>query len=239
MNAHLLFVDTETSGLPKDWGKPYSDRENWPHLVQVAWQVYTCDGTLIKTENFYIRPSDYEMNPVSQRIHGISREFLEENGYGRYEVLEKLQRDLLHFKPLVVGYFMQLDFKMLSLGFYRAGLDNPLEELPTFCTMLATSHFVREARHRHIRLGELYLRLFGQPLQNEHDALTDASATARCYFELWRNGDIDETTVQLQQEPKQPMPLRQKPRRHGRKALYLIVPFLIIFLLYLIFSFLL
>ncbi|WP_299708573.1 3'-5' exonuclease [uncultured Pontibacter sp.] len=233
MNAYLLFVDTETSGLPKDWSKPYSARDNWPHIVQVAWEVYTREGDLVKSENFYIKPSDYEMSPVSQSIHGISLEFLEQNGHGRYEAMQQLQKDLLKFKPLVVGHFMQLDYHMLGLGFYRAGLDNPLEQLPTFCTMQATGHFIREARHRHMRLGELYMRLFGEPLQQEHDALIDAHATARCFFELWRAGDIDERTIQLQQSPIPEKALRKKPRSHRRKLLYVISALLIILLLYL------
>ncbi|EJF09933.1 3'-5' exonuclease [Pontibacter sp. BAB1700] len=234
MNTYLLFVDTETSGLPKDWSMPYSARDNWPHIVQVAWEVYTRQGEFVKSENFYIKPSNYEMNAVSERIHGISLEFLEMNGTGRYEALHLLQQDLIHYQPLVVGHFMQLDYKMLGLGFYRAGLDNPLEHLPTFCTMLATNHFVREARHRHMRLGELHMRLFGEPLQNEHDARSDAHATARSFFELWRRGDIDEQTVQLQQEPPPPQPLRRRPRSHRRRLLHFVVFLLLVFILYLI-----
>jgi DNA polymerase III subunit epsilon len=233
VNEYLLFVDTETSGLPKDWNKPYADRDNWPHLVQVAWEVYTRQGELLKSENAYIKPSDYEMNVDSQRIHGISREFLESNGESRFDVLQRLQQDLLHYKPLVVGHFMQLDFHMLGLGFFRAGLDNPLEQLPTFCTMQATVHFVREARHRHLRLNELYLRLFGEPLQNEHDAATDAQATARVFFELWRKGDIDEETIRGQKEPPPAQARRRKPRSHRRRLLYFISFMLGVLLLYL------
>jgi len=55
VNNHLLFIDTETSGLPKKWNKPYDTLGNWPHAVQVAWLVYSESGELIKEENFYIR----------------------------------------------------------------------------------------------------------------------------------------------------------------------------------------
>ena len=127
MNEYLLFVDTETSGLPKDWNLPYSAKGNWPHIVQVAWEVYTRDGQKIKAENFYITASDYEIHPVSQRIHGISEDFLQEHGLPRSTVMQRLYDDLLQFKTLVVGNFMHLDYHMLGLGFYRAGLDNPLE----------------------------------------------------------------------------------------------------------------
>ncbi|MHC2991349.1 hypothetical protein OB13_07040 [Pontibacter sp. HJ8] len=199
MKEYLLFVDTETSGLPKDWSKPYSTPGSWPHVVQVAWVLYTREGEKLKEENYYIRASDYEVSPASQHIHGLSDDFLRENGEDRNAVMQLLHADLIRYQPLVVGHFMQLDYHMLGLSFYRSGLDNPLTKLPNFCTMRATSHFIRESRHRNLRLGELYLRLFRTPLQNEHNALSDASATALCFFELWRKGDIDEKTVrQLQ-----------------------------------------
>lgn len=233
MNDYLLFVDTETSGLPKDWNRPYSDRDNWPHLVQVAWEVYTPQGELLKAENAYIKPSDYEMSPDSLRIHGISQEFLENHGESRFDVLQRLQQDLLRYKPLVVGHFTNLDYRMLGLGFYRAGLDNPLQHLPVFCTMLATAHFVREARHRHLRLNELHMRLFGEQLLNEHDAAVDARATARVFFELWRKGDIDNETIRLQQEPPPAQARRQKPRSQRRKLLYFAIFLLGVVILYL------
>lgn len=201
MKEYLLFVDTETSGLPKDWSKPYSVRGNWPHVVQVAWVLYTREGRKLKEENYYIRASDYEVSPTSQRIHGLSDDFLRENGKDRNSVMQLLHADLIRYQPLVVGHFMQLDYHMLGLSFYRSGLDNPLPKLPHFCTMQATAHFIRESRHRHLRLGELYMRLFQTPLQDEHNALSDASATAVCFFELWKKGDIIEEVVQQQQLP--------------------------------------
>ncbi|HEY5387075.1 MAG TPA: hypothetical protein VIL79_04150, partial [Thermoleophilia bacterium] len=33
----ILVFDTETSDLPRDWRRPASDVDNWPHLVQIAW----------------------------------------------------------------------------------------------------------------------------------------------------------------------------------------------------------
>lgn len=35
-----LFIDTETTGLPKEYDAPYTDIDNWPRLVQLAWIVF-------------------------------------------------------------------------------------------------------------------------------------------------------------------------------------------------------
>ena len=77
---YLLFVDTETSGIPRDWNKPYSSRDNWPHIAQLAWVVYTPEGQEVKAENHYIQPSDYDMSPQSGSVHGLTLAFLQEHG---------------------------------------------------------------------------------------------------------------------------------------------------------------
>ena len=198
MREYLLFVDTETSGIPRAWNKPYSSRDNWPHIAQLAWVVFTRDGREVKAENHYVQPNDYDMDPASGDIHGLTLEFLRKNGRPRHTVMQRLHRDLLHYQPLVVAHFMQLDFHMMGVGFYRAGLQNPLEQLPTFCTMRATGPLLRSASQGYLRLGELHERLFHEPLQREHDALADARATARCFFELRRQGAITDETVARQ-----------------------------------------
>ncbi|MBJ6108040.1 3'-5' exonuclease [Hymenobacter sp. BT523] len=220
MKDYLLFVDTETSGIPRDWTKPYASRKNWPHIVQLAWVVCTPDGREIKAENHYIQPSDYDMSPESGRVHGLTVDFLRANGRPRHAVMQRLHRDLLHYQPLVVAHFMQLDFHMMGVGFHRAGLKNPLLNLPTFCTMRATSPLVRHPTQGFLRLGELYQRLFHEPLENAHDAMVDVRATARCYFEMRRQGLITDETVARQEpvtvpEPRPAQPLRPKRLRIG------------------------
>jgi hypothetical protein len=46
----ILFFDTETSGLPKNWNAPVEQIENWPRLVQIAWQIYDLQGKLIESQ---------------------------------------------------------------------------------------------------------------------------------------------------------------------------------------------
>tara|TARA_B110000908_G_C9962776_1_gene317636 strand:+ start:106 stop:219 length:114 start_codon:yes stop_codon:yes gene_type:complete len=33
----ILFFDTETTGLPKDFNAPIEEVENWPRLVQLGY----------------------------------------------------------------------------------------------------------------------------------------------------------------------------------------------------------
>lgn len=195
MPDYLLFVDTETSGLPTDWRRAYGEPGAWPHVVQVAWLVYTQAGELVKTENHYVRPSDYDISPASAQVHGLTLAYLHEHGQPRRQVMQRLHDDLRHYQPLVVGHFVELDYHMIGVSFQRAGLSNALLGLPTFCTMRLTKRFWQPLHQQYLRLADLYQRQFGRPMLHQHDALVDAEATAQCFFDLRRKGDIDEQAL--------------------------------------------
>ena len=39
-----LIFDTETTGFPIDFQAPISQSDNWPRVVQLAWQVHDENG---------------------------------------------------------------------------------------------------------------------------------------------------------------------------------------------------
>jgi DNA polymerase-3 subunit epsilon len=203
----LLFLDTEASGLPKKWNQPYSNSDNWPFSVQISWIIFTKERRLVKTENHYIGDRDFEIKDSAIKIHGINREYLDQHGESRNAVMQKLADDLNYYQPLVSGHFMEFDYHVVSADFYRAGIENPLKGLPTFCTMLASSYYVRDPSVKYLRLGELYTTLFDAKLENQHNALVDAQATADCFFELLNRGEITNETIE-RQEKSQNAPLK-------------------------------
>jgi len=212
LRDYLVFLDTEASGLPKKWNLPYSNSLNWPCAVQIAWVIYTKDGVLIKKEDHYIGDSDIKINPSAIKVHGITKDFLKERGESRNLVMQLFADDLMKYQPLVLGHFMEFDYHVASADFHRAGIANPLEDLPTFCTMRASSFFVRDPSVGHLRLGELYSMLFDTKLENQHNALVDANATADCFFELLKRGDINDEKIELQQsEIKKPSGYNDSP----------------------------
>ena len=50
-----LIFDTETTGLPQNWKAPLTDFDNWPRMVQIAWQMHDEKGVLIDVKNFLIQ----------------------------------------------------------------------------------------------------------------------------------------------------------------------------------------
>lgn len=199
MRDYILFVDTETSGIPRNWDASYSADKNWPHIVQIAWVIYSKSGVEIKSENHYIRASDFQVDPQSTDVHGITEDFLNDKGECRADVFRVLAKDFEKFSPLIVGHFMKFDNHMLEMGFRRSGIEYAGRNLPKFCTMIAGRRYSGSVFDpRHLRLDELYETLFHKPLENHHDALSDAKATAACFFEMLGKGEINDEIIASQ-----------------------------------------
>jgi DNA polymerase-3 subunit epsilon len=203
---NLLFIDTEASGLPKNWKAPYSKVNNWPFSVQISWLLYSNQGILIKQENHYISNDDFKITPAAVDIHGITREFLSKNGEPRHKVMELLAEDIKKYQPTIIGHFIELDIHVLSADFFRSGVENPILSLPTFCTMIATKQLAHRPQNKYLRLGDLYQLLFNTSLEHQHDALVDATATAECFFELIEKGEINDEYIVKQQSIKNYQP---------------------------------
>lgn len=192
MNDYLLFIDSEASGLPVNWELPYSVTGNWPYIVQISWLIFNRQGIKIKEEDHYIKDSEMTISPEATRVHRLRRDFLAINGKPRREILSLLAADIARYEPLLVGHFLNLDLHLVGAECYRAGVENPTMGLPAYCTMLGTTNLQPNPALRYLKLSALYMTLFHRPQENPHDALSDAAATAECYFELARRGQIRE-----------------------------------------------
>ena len=84
-----LIFDTETTGLPKRWDAPITDTDNWPRVVQIAWQLHDEMGNLIEHEDYLIKPDGFDIPYDSERVHGISTQLAQEQGIALEEMLEK------------------------------------------------------------------------------------------------------------------------------------------------------
>ncbi len=70
----FLIFDTETTGLPKRDNAPISEVDNWPRVVQIAWQMHDETGDLLEHHNVLIKPDGFEIPYSAEKVHGISTE---------------------------------------------------------------------------------------------------------------------------------------------------------------------
>ena len=116
-----LIFDTETTGLPKRWGAPISDTDNWPRCVQIAWQLHDEMGKIIENQDYLIRPDGYNIPYDAEKIHGISTELAQAEGVLLSEVLEKFNIALSKSK-FIVGQNLGFDVNIMGCEFFRLGI---------------------------------------------------------------------------------------------------------------------
>ncbi len=185
-----LIFDTETTGLPRNKNAPLDDFDNWPRLVQIAWQLHDEKGILLSQGNHVVRPDGFTIPFNAQKIHGISTEKALEAGIDLKEALASFSVDLQKAK-VVVGHNIEFDNKIIGSEYLRSEQVNQLEGFPNIDTGLETKEYCQltggiGGRLKMPKLIELYTKLFGQPFDDAHDAAYDVDATAKAFFECLR-----------------------------------------------------
>jgi DNA polymerase III epsilon subunit-like protein len=189
----ILFFDTETTGLPKNWRAPMSDLSNWPRIIQLAFAVYDDAGNFKFSICDLIKPDGWTI-PVEK--------FWIDNGYNT-EKNEKEGRPILTSLELflsacntchtLVSHNMSYDYNVIGAEMIRAGV-NWGSKPKMLCTKDASTDFCQLPgnfnKFKWPKLSELHMKLFNEDFENAHDALADVKACARCFFALKEKGII-------------------------------------------------
>ena len=205
-----LTFDSETTGLPKNFKAPISDSENWPRLVQLAWQINDKEGKLINNKSFLIKPDNFTIPYNSEKIHGISTQIALEKGIGLIIALKDFEEDLKKCK-YIIGHNINFDKNILGAEFYRKNIESNLLNKIS----IDTGHISKQYCNLKGGLGgglkmpkliELYEILFGKKFSDAHDASYDVNATAKSFFyllkkEVYSNEDSSSKKV-FYEEPK-------------------------------------
>lgn len=206
----FLIFDTETTGLPKNYNAPVSDSDNWPRMVQLAWQLHDWNGKLISNKNFIVKPEGYDIPFSSQKIHGISTERALQDGHELAHVLEEFNKDLAQSK-YAVGHNIEFDINIVGAEFHRKEQATTLLDTKSLDTKEEATEFCaipggRGGKFKWPTLTELHQKLFGVPFADAHDAAYDVDATARCFFGLLTNQVIKPVEVEDYKQVKYEAP---------------------------------
>ncbi|MCX8490159.1 MAG: DNA polymerase III subunit alpha, partial [Cyclobacteriaceae bacterium] len=184
-----LIFDTETTGLPRNKNAPLADFENWPRLVQLAWQLHDGKGKLLSQQNFIIKPEGFDIPFKAEQIHGISTSRAIEEGYDLKSVLTHFSSDV-EKTEILVGHNIEFDISIIGAELLRSLLSTErFLSLQKVDTGLSSIEFCQltggvGGKLKMPRLSELYEKLFGENFQDAHDAAYDVDATAKAFFGL-------------------------------------------------------
>lgn len=175
----ILFLDTETTGFD----------EKTDHLVQVAWVLTDLEGNLLSTANHMVRPDGYEISEESTAIHHIDTARAAVYGYPLKMVMEDLRHAWLS-SSCIVGYSMNMDLLFLKKA-WNSQLDGRIPYWPTidlFGYEVKVRKLYNLGNEKSLSLAKMYQLLFDESLVGAHNAMSDAQATCRCFWELVQRG---------------------------------------------------
>jgi len=188
----LLFLDTETTGLPKKRSSALDERGVWPDIVSIAWALYDT-GVLCKKVYSVVQPDGWNIPADSIRIHGITMEKASSQGKPLAEMLELLAIDLATVDA-VVAHNLDFDKNVVFNAYkWRLGRDpRPIWPLAEICTMrkseaelkLPSSH-PRPGRFKLPSLKELYVATFNTEPAEQHNSLKDVELLCEIYWSRW------------------------------------------------------
>ena len=185
-----LVFDTETTGLPLNYKAPLTDFNNWPRMVQLAWQIHDVKGDLIEVKNYIVKPDGFTIPYNSEKIHGISTELANKKGIPLDEVLT-LFTNALKNASYIIGHNISFDNNIIGCEFLRSNMPNILTEKISVDTKEEATEFCqlpggRGGKYKWPNLSELYVKLFNESFAEAHNASADVEATTRCFLELLR-----------------------------------------------------
>lgn len=182
--SQILYLDTETTGLPPkgaDWRTDYQD---FPHIVSIAWSFHG-------EEHYYILNQEGRKIPDdATSIHGITTEQANKSE---------------HFGPLIIGDFLIAAKNVDVIVGQNVYFDTAIIKanvLRWFGVDSLAANLAEEALHkskridlirvaqkqfggRYLKLSEIHARLFDTPYVGHH-ALEDVRACRKCYEELMK-----------------------------------------------------
>lgn len=172
-----LFIDTETTGLPRAGVQP--------RIVSVAWIIADSLSQHHSLRYMIVRPNGFRIPEEASRIHGISTERAIKDGVPLDVALDGLALDVRTHKPTsIVAHNLAFDRPIVDAEYQRAGRASALSGLRGTCTVLLSQ---KRWPGQPATLNSVHQRLFGSGMTKQHDAHADVMACRRIYFELLKS----------------------------------------------------
>lgn len=189
----ILFFDTETTGIPKNYNAPISDVENYPRLVQLGY-VLVDNGNILHSDEWIIKPDGFDIPVEASNVHGVTTEKAIKEG-------SPINSALVEFKfwldncDTIAGHNVHFDEMVVGAEWWRLYQTDPFEGKKRICTMMSSIEFCGlpgkyPGKLKYPKLAELYFALFNKEMGHAHTALADIENTVACYNALVERGII-------------------------------------------------
>lgn len=203
----FLIVDTETTGLPIRYDAPFTDVDNWPRIIELAWELCWEDGKTIEKTCDLIYPDGWRF-PTGDfwKEHGFTEDESYLNGIEPIIAYTQLaiamnQADVMichniaYDKPIIECemyrykiYPKAIRRQLIENGIHiKHGLRSEGEKLQKECTKLLSTPILKlpgfKGEYSWPKLEVAYEYMFNEKMPDAHHASADVEATKKVY--LW------------------------------------------------------
>lgn len=183
----LLIFDTETTGLPLSWSNDAHDTNNWPRILQLAWELCWEDGTTIRKSCELVQPDGWVIPDGEFWVeHGYYTEINEMMGRPMSELLQEFI-EAYNEADVLIAHNLGFDKPVIICEMFRYGL-KVKKQINTYCTKLKSEFICKlpsqyPGKYKWPTLTEAYEFMFGKQNEGGHDAGWDVQACKEIY--LW------------------------------------------------------
>ncbi len=136
--------------------------------MQLAFLYFDSNRKLVFEGDFIIKPSGFVIPLDASRIHGISTERAQREGYSIEFALQKFNI-LIQQVRYLIAHNMSFDAKILGAELLRKSMQNTIESKNKICTMESTTKFCAIQGlygYKYPTLSELHYKLFKTGLRS-------------------------------------------------------------------------
>jgi DNA polymerase III epsilon subunit-like protein len=185
---YLLFIDTETTGLPitKSYDDYFDPKEtqyyDQSRIIDIGYVICNENNKLIKKVKNLIKPNNFTIS--NSHIHGITNDKAIKKGIDINNALDILNNDLENVNT-IIAHNSIFDINVILSECYRnnkTALINNINSKSIKCTKKMGQKFMNS--YKAPKLVELYKYLFNEDIIQKHRALADAKLCQKCYFKI-------------------------------------------------------
>lgn len=203
----FLICDTETTGLPISYTAPFTDTDNWPRIIELAWELCWENGETIEKSCELVYPDGWRY-PTGEfwEKHGFNEADNILNGVDMIILLTNLAV-AMNCADVMVCYNMAYDKPIIECEFFRysifpkavrrqliendiqlkAGLRPEGVKLQKDCAKLLSTPILKlpgfNGQNAWPKLEVAYEYMFSEKMPDAHHASADVEATKKVY--LW------------------------------------------------------
>ncbi len=188
----IIFLDTETNNIIKDFTTSTAEFQKWPLITQLAWIIDDENGNTIRTNNFFIH-GQHIKHKYQERAEKTTEK----------DALNCLMTDIID-SDLIVAHNYEFDYNIIDAACNRLETRNEMIGKDFICTMKAGTNFCNiktENGLKYPTLIQLLYKVTEVPLPHQHEAFADAMMLKISFWGLFN----------LQVIPLQ-LPLRDRNR---------------------------